>query len=95
MLFRSDMFFQDAKLSGIDKQWLGFDCVVQGSPEICFRFDPRNTAAQTPWISISSDTRPGDLNPMEFCSTSVAPRLRHEADEAFQLDLLQCYWERM
>jgi hypothetical protein len=88
-----DMFFQDAEAPGVLKQFTGFDCVVTGEPTIAFRYDPRNTALVTDAIGVTSDTRPGDLLPMEICATSVAPIVRHQANEAFGIDAIQCYFQ--
>jgi hypothetical protein len=90
-----EMYFQDNKAPGVLKQFFGFDGVVRGSPEIAFRYDPRNTDLVTPYYSISGDMRPGDLFPMEICATSIAPVWRHQANEEFQIDQLLCNYENL
>ncbi len=90
-----EMFYQDNQAPGILKQFTGFDGVVVGMPEIAFRFDPRNPTLITPYVSIQGDMRPGDMFPMELCATSIAPCFRHQADEDFQIDALQAYYEKL
>ncbi len=87
-----EMYYQDAKAPGILKMFNGFDGVVVGSPSIAFKFDPNNTALQTDFAQIEGDLRPGQLYPMEVTATSIAPVFTHQADEAFQLDQLNCYY---
>lgn len=94
-LVEVEMFYQDAKEPGILKQFIGFDGVVVGSPTIAFKYDPRNAALVTPYVSISGDMRPGDLYPMELCATSIAPVFRHQLNEDFQLDFLMCHYEKL
>jgi hypothetical protein len=94
-LVEVEMYYQDNKAPGVLKQFMGFDCVVRGSPEIAFRYDPRNTALITPFYGISGDMRPSDLFPMEICATSIAPVWRHERDEEFQIDQLLAHYESL
>ena len=90
-----DMFYQDNKKPGILKQFFGYDVVVEGTPEVAFRFDPRHTDWITDYVPVTGDTRPDALGPMELTCTSLAPSFRHQADEAFQLDLFQCNYEEL
>lgn len=85
--------FLDAKKPGVLKQWLGLDVVVTGECDLSFRYDPRNEALITSPVTLTSDTRPGDINPPELCSTALAPRFEHSSNEAFQLDLLTLIYE--
>lgn len=94
-LVEIEMYFQDNKAPGVLKQFIGFDGVVRGSPEIAFRFDPRNTDLITPYYSISGDMRPSDLFPMELTATSIAPVWRHQANEELQIDQLLCHYENL
>lgn len=86
------MAFQDAKQPGVAKQWYGADYVVEGSPEVAFKFDPRNLDREGVAITIPGDTRPGDILPVEIVSASIAPVFRHSADEAFELDAVSLYY---
>jgi hypothetical protein len=90
-----EMFFQDNKTPGILKQFIGFDGVVRGSPEIAFKYDPNAPTLKTEYLAVTGDLRVGDRYPMEIAATSVAPCFRHEANEDFQIDMLQCYYEEL
>lgn len=86
------MAYQDAKNPGLSKQFWGMDCVLEGSPAVSFKYDPRDQAKETISQQITGDTRPGDLVPVELCSTAIAPVFRHTADEPFELSALQLYF---
>jgi len=90
-----EMFFQDGKLPGHLKMFIGLDTAVIGTSSIAFRYDPRNTNLMTAFVPLSSDTRPDALAPMEISAVAIAPVVRHQLDEDFQLDLLQCYFEKL
>jgi hypothetical protein len=94
-LVEVEMYYQDGKSPGIEKMFIGFDAVVTGTPKVAFRYDPRDETLITPFIPISSDTRPADLYPMELCATSVAPVWNHQANEDFQLDQMLIYYEKL
>ena len=63
------MAFQDAKSPGVGKQFYGMDAVFEGSPDVSFKFNPRDTSLETISQEINGDTRPGDVVPVEV----VAP----------------------
>lgn len=86
------MAFQDAKAPGLTKQVWGMDCVLEGAPEVAFKYDPRDQAKETIPQRLTGDTRPGDVVPVEVCSTAIAPVFRHAADEAFELSALSLYF---
>lgn len=86
------MAFQDAKSPGLSKQIWGMDLVLEGSADVSFKYDPRDQNKETISQHIAGDTRPGELVPVEVCSTAVAPVFRHQADEPFELSALQLYF---
>ncbi len=94
-LVEIEMYYQDNKAPGILKQFMGFDGVIRGSAEIAFKYDPNHTNEKTPYYPIEGDMRPGAMFPMELCATSVAPCIRHQLDEDFQLDALMAYYEKL
>jgi hypothetical protein len=94
-LVEVEMYYQDNKAPGVLKQFIGFDGVVRGSPEIAFRYDPRNADLITPFYGIEGDMRPNDLFPMEITATSIAPVWRHRLNEEFQIDQLLCHYETL
>lgn len=52
-------------------------------------------AVTAPQAQLLTDTRPGELMPMEIASVAVAPCFQHQANEDFQLDMVQCYYEAL
>lgn len=91
----AQMSFQDAKTPGVLKQFYGADFVIEGSAEVSYKYDTRDLAKETIAETLSGDTRPGDMTPMEVCSTSIAPVFRHEADEAFELSAVTLYYNNL
>jgi hypothetical protein len=77
------------------KQILGMDSVTLGTASIAHKFDASNPAFETPGVTVSGDTRPGGLVPVEICSTGIAPVITHQADELFELHALTYYFEAM
>lgn len=86
------MAFQDAKLPGVSKQFTGADMVVTGAAEFSVLYDPRDLAKESIAQTLSGDTRPGDMVPVEVVATSIAPVFRHSADEAFEVAALSLYY---
>ena len=90
-----DMYFQDGRQPGILKQFMGFDVSGTGTFTVAFKYNSRDSTDQTDPYSVSLDTRPEAMNPMELAAVSVAPVVRHQANEEFQLDLMQLYFEAL
>jgi hypothetical protein len=86
------MAFQDAKTPGVAKQFHGADMVSEGSVELTFLYDPRDTAKETVVTTVPGDTRPGDVIPVEVIAPALAPIFRHSADEAMGVDALTIYF---
>lgn len=86
------MAFQDAKSPGVAKQIYGADLVVAGSPDLSYKYDPRDLSKESISQRISGDTRPSDLIPVEITAPAIAPVFRHALDEAFELDALTLYY---
>jgi hypothetical protein len=89
------MAFQDAKLPGVSKQFGGCDMVVTGAPDFSVKYDPRDLDKESIPQTLSGDTRPGDVVPVEVVATSIAPVFRHSAPEAFELDAISLYFNQL
>lgn len=89
------MAFQDAKSPGVAKQIYGGDYVVEGSPQVSFKYDPRDPTKETVPMTIPGDTRPGDVLPVEIVAPAIAPVFRHSVDEAFELDAATFYFNTL
>ena len=93
--FSMQMGFVDAKKPGVLKTWQGADSVSTGSASLSFRYDPRETTFETDPISLTSDTRPDVMTPVEISSVSISPIIKNSVDEDFQLDALSLYYENL
>lgn len=95
--FEMVMAFVDAKKPGILKMFRGVDTVTTGTGRLSFRYIDGSTDSTftTDEISISGDTRPDVMTPVELTGVSVAPVFKHSADEAFQLDAISLYYENL
>lgn len=87
------MAFQNAKTPGVDKQFYGADAVFEGAPDLSFKYDPRDLGKESIVQTISGDTAPGQVIPVEIVATSIAPVIRHQADEAFEFTQLTLYYQ--
>ena len=84
-----EMAYLDFKAPGILKQILSMDMVVTGTCTIAHRFDARNTALITdPAVTVSGDSRPGNVFPVELLATNLAPVIRNLDDQDFELHQL-------
>lgn len=86
------MAFQNAKTPGVEKQIYGADFVFDGTADVSFLYDPRDQTKESISQAITGDTAPGQLTPVEIVATSVAPVIRHSADEAFEFTQLSLYF---
>ena len=93
--FSMQMGFVDAKKPGVLKTWQGADSVSTGSASLSFRYDPRETTFETDPITLTSDTRPDVMTPVEISSVSISPIIKNSVDEDFQLDALSLYYENL
>lgn len=89
-----ELAYLDFKMPGILKHIHGMDAVVTGSCQIAHRFDARNTALKTdPPVTISGDSRPGYLMPVELLATNIAPDIHNYDDQEFELHQLTYYFD--
>ena len=93
--FQMQMGFVDAKRPGVLKTWQGADSVSTGSASLSFRYDPRESTFETDPITLTSDTRPDVMTPIEISSVSLSPIIKNSANEDFQLDALSLYYENL
>lgn len=94
-LVEAELGYQDGKAPGILKMFTGFDFTGIGSAEIAFGYDSRNVALATDYVTLTGDTRPDALAPMDLSCVSISPKFRHQLNEEFQIDALQLYYERL
>lgn len=87
------MAFQDAKTPGVDKQFDGADFAFNGSASVSYLYDPRDPGKETTPYTIQGDTRHGDMNPVEVVAPAIAPKFVHSANEEFEIDAVQLYYQ--
>ena len=87
--------FLDFRAPGILKQIHGMDAVMVGSAEISHRFDARQPSFVTDPVMVSSDTRPGEMTPVELCSVGIAPIIRNTVNEEFELHAGTYYFDAL
>ena len=90
-----EMAYVDAKRPAELKQWLGIDTVTAGTGRISFKYDPRDEDLVTSELSLTDDTRPGTLTPVEVVSVNLAPVIKNNLNEAFQVDALSLHFEKL
>lgn len=84
--------FQNAKNPGRLKMLTGVDAIAEGTFDLSLRYDPRDTSLITQAVSLSGDTTPGTMTPVEICATAFAPVITHARDEKFVLSALTFYY---
>lgn len=89
-----ELAYLDFKAPGILKQITGMDMVVTGACTVAHRYDPRNVALITdPPVAIVGDTRPGYLIPVELMATNLAPVIKNNDANDFELHQISYLFE--
>lgn len=89
------MAYQDAKMPGVEKMFYGADYVFSGTATVTYLYDPRDQGKETTPQTVTGDSRPAALVPVEVSCAAIAPRFRHSADEAFTLDMASLYFHAL
>jgi hypothetical protein len=90
------MYYQDGKLPGVDKMFMGIDHVCTGQPTVSHLFyDESGTQRETVPAEYPAITEPGRLYPVELISTRIAPHYTHQKDEAFEITSVMLHFERL
>jgi hypothetical protein len=87
--------YLDFQAPGVLKMITGMDSVMVGEAEIAHRFDARNASLITPGVTLSGDTRPGELTPVEVCTVGIAPVLTCRNSLPFELHALTYLFESL
>lgn len=91
----AQMAFQDAKTPGVLKQFHSADFVFEGTWDVSYLYDPRDQEKETVPQSVTGDTRPGELIPLDVSAPAIAPVFRHSADEAAEIDAVTLFYETL
>lgn len=87
--------FLDFKSPGALKHVIGMDAVFEGAADVAFRFDARSPDLISAPVTLSGDTRPGGMVPVELVSAGVAPVITFDSTEFERMDLLTFYFENL
>lgn len=85
--------YQAFKKPGRWKQIMGADVMFNGTAEVQHRWDARSPDEVTAAISLSSDTRPGPMIPVELMTTECGFKVTQSANSEFQLNGITYYYE--
>tara|TARA_Y100000588_G_scaffold34707_1_gene33582 strand:+ start:184 stop:1650 length:1467 start_codon:yes stop_codon:yes gene_type:complete len=85
--------YQAFKKPGRWKQILGSDVMFNGTADLQHRWDARSPSEATTAISLSSDTRPGPLIPVELMTTECSFKVTQSANTEFQFNGISYYYE--
>lgn len=84
----------DFKSPGALKIIQGVDFVGRGTVSLSYRYlDEAGALHETEAVEVTGNTMPGVLTPVELCVTAIAPRIVHQANEAFRLSRLTFYFD--
>ena len=72
---------------------MGADVMFNGTADVQHRWDARSPAEVTTAISLSSDTRPGPMIPVELMTTECGFKITQSANSEFQLNGITYYYE--
>jgi|21_taG_2_1085346.scaffolds.fasta_scaffold00651_14 hypothetical protein len=94
--FEMSMSFVDAKQPGVLKMWRGVDLVTTGTARLTFKYlDGDGNVFTTDEISLSGDTRPDTMTSVELTGVNIAPVVKNNSNEEFQLDAISLYFETL
>ena len=85
--------YQAFKKPGRWKQIVGCDVMFDGTADVQHRWDARAPSDATTAVSLSSDTRPGPLVPVELMTTECGFKLTQSANSDFQFNGISYYYE--
>ena len=90
-----EMAYLDFKSPGLLKRILAMDGVFTGTCNIAHRYDARYTDLITaPAVTMSGDTRPSNLFPVELMATNIAPVINNLDNQEFELHQLNYYFDQ-
>ena len=93
--FEAEWPFLDADLPAVAKMWGGLDFVGTGGARFSFLYDALNPANVTSEVTLTGDTQPGPLSPIELCSVGIAPIIKNSANEKFQVDRFSMLYDAL
>jgi len=77
------------------KQVIGSDVMFTGTGNLQYRWDTRSPSSYTTAFSLSNDTRPGALIPVELTTTEISYKITQSDNSDFQLNGLTYYYNNL
>ena len=87
--------YQTLRSPGRWKKIYGMDVLFNGTANFQHRYDARESAEATTAISLSGDTRPGQLIPVELMTTELSFKITQQLDSEFQLNAITYYYDQL
>ena len=81
--------------AGTWKQVYGSDVMFEGTANLQHRWDSRSPALETTSFSLTDDTRPGLLIPVELMTTEISYKVTQTANSDFKLNGLTYYYNQL
>lgn len=89
------MAFQSCQAPGVNKQFHGFDAVLEGSADISHRMDPNNDTVESDAITVTGDTRVGQVYPCGIVTTSIAPVIRNSTGTLERFNAISYLYDKI
>jgi len=87
--------YQTLRSPGRWKKVYGMDVLFNGTADFQHRYDARTSSEATTAISLSGDTRPGQLIPVELMTTELSFKITQQLDSEFQLNAITYYYDQL
>lgn len=87
--------FNSLDTPGHWKQVIGSDVMFTGTGNLQHRWDSRSPSSFTTSFSLSNDTRPGALIPVELMTTEISYKITQSDNSDFQLNGLTYYYNNL
>jgi hypothetical protein len=87
--------FNSLDTPGHWKQVIGSDVMFTGTGNLQHRWDSRSPSSFTTAFSLSNDTRPGALIPVELTTTEISYKITQSDNSDFQLNGLTYYYNHL
>jgi hypothetical protein len=89
----------DLSSAGVEKMICGVDCVVDQdattTTSIQLGYNENDPSAFTVPVSITTDTRPGQIVPIPVAGVTFAPKITHTSDKDWTLSAFTIYYNTM
>ena len=87
--------YQTLRSPGRWKKIYGMDALFSGTANFEHRYDARTPDETSPSISLTGDTRPGQLIPVELMTTELSFKITQAVDSIFELNGITYYYDQL